>query len=317
MDIIEHLQNHLKTAGQVYPDAWRQVDEFRQSRGVDLPKWPGWCYLPMAAWYAIVSEGNEMPLHMISDVSSLAAMGSWRVTQGVYQFDTDLSEALNTTTLIGEMPTDVLLRLPEYCLYIQGNNLTWLGDEITGFWVHLEWDANTERRELRLLLDTEQMLIPQILHLGPWTVTGAVDRACAEAAKQAQLNNLPGIDNAELVQRVAADLQPLLARILYICSDEPDIIDRKQPDYMPQRPKPKRTKKGWRIFPPNKIRVWTVGDALGEQLRSYANSEEAQQRSGPKPHIRRAHWHGYWTGPRDGGQKFIYKWLPPVVVAGE
>ncbi|MGC6378155.1 hypothetical protein ACNO7L_10190 [Bisgaard Taxon 45] len=35
-----------------------------------------------------------------------------------------------------------------------------------------------------------------------------------------------------------------------------------------------------------------------------------------RPHIRRAHWHGYWTGKRDEpeNRKFDLKWLPPFAV---
>ena len=55
-------QMHLIAAGRLYPKAWRQADQFRADRGKGpLQAWPSWCYLPMAAWYAIVSEGNRPP----------------------------------------------------------------------------------------------------------------------------------------------------------------------------------------------------------------------------------------------------------------
>jgi hypothetical protein len=45
----------------------------------------------MAAWCAIVSEGKgPLPLDRIGDVGRLAALGSWRVTQGIYRFDQGL-----------------------------------------------------------------------------------------------------------------------------------------------------------------------------------------------------------------------------------
>ena len=60
-------QKHLIAAGRLYPKAWRQADQFRVDRGKGtLPAWPSWCYLPMAAWYAIVSEGKgPLPLDRI------------------------------------------------------------------------------------------------------------------------------------------------------------------------------------------------------------------------------------------------------------
>lgn len=317
-------KNHLVAAGKMYPKAWAQADEFRADRGVGLPKWPAWCYCPMAAWYAIVSNDagvNRLSLDLVADVARLAALGAWRITQGIYQFDPDLAESLDKTLLVGEMPTDVLLRLPEYSLYIDGAGLNWMGEPLRGYWVHLEWDANTERRELRLLFDTESALQPAILHMGPWTITEAVDRMVSESKKQAQAAGVnANLLTDQLVEKIASEVQPVIARILYICSDEPEITDRDQPDQQPQRPKPKRIKKGWRLFPPDKPRVWHVGDQLGQQLRNANEShprETTANRKKTRPHLRRAHWHGFWTGPRDGERKFNYKWLPPTVVAGE
>lgn len=310
---------HLIAAGKQFPAAWRLADEFRASRGADLPKWPAWCFMPMAGWFAIASDGADMSqitTDHASATSHLAALGAWRVSQGIYQFDPDVEQSLVDTTLTGEIPTDVLYRLPEWCLYIETPGQQWMDIDLHGFWVHLEWDANTERSELRFLLNTPDQLIPQILHMGPWTVTEAVDRAMGEARKQAESRNveLLRVDDAPMI--LAGDLQPLLARVMYLCSDEPDIVDRDQPGYLPGRPKPKKTKKGWRLFPPAKPRVWSVGDSVGDTLRSVSADAGDSDRKSPRPHLRRAHWHGYWTGPRDGDQKFRCKWLPPTVIRG-
>lgn len=317
-------KNHLIAAGKMYSNAWSQANEFRADRGVGLPRWPSWCYCPMAAWYAIVSNEagvDRLSLDLVADVARLSALGAWRVTQGIYQFDTDLAEALDRTLLVGEMPTDVLLRLPEYSLYIDGEGLSWMGEPLRGYWVHLEWDVNTERKEMRFLIDTESGLQPAILHIGPWTVTEAVDRMVGESRKQAQMAGMgAGMLSNQLVEKIADEIQPVIARVLYICSDEPEITDRELSDRKPQRPKPKRVKKGYKLFPPDKPLIWYVGDHTGRLLRSARRSQPTEPeiaRKNTKPHLRRAHWHGYWTGPRDGEQKFIYKWLPPIVVAGE
>ena len=321
--MIPRPKQHLIAAGKFYPAAWRSADEFRAERGRSLPKWPAWCYLPMAGWYAIASEGAPvLPPDRAGDVGRLAALGAWRVSQGIYRFDTDLLSGLCGTTLRREIPSEVLLRLPEWCVYIETPGMQWLGCELYGFFAHLEWDTNTDRRELRLLIDSEDDLAPIPVHIGPWTVTEAVDRMYGEAANQARMagEHLPDTtQRMDQVQQIANDIQPLLALVLYLCSDEPDIVDREQPGSQPARPQPKKTKHGWRLFPPDKPRTWTVGAELGETIRRgrQERSDEHAERNSPRPHLRRAHWHGYWTGPRDGKRKFIYRWLPPIVVAGE
>lgn len=314
--------DHLHAASGLYPDAWRLIEQLRADRGrAGLPDWPAWCFLPMGGYYAIVSADSKidrLPLRLISDVARLAAIGTWRYSQGIYRFDDDARAALADTLLQGEMPVEVLLRLPEWCVYIETPGMRWLDQPLAGFWSHLEWDANTQRRELRLLLlNTGSDLIAQILHIGSWTVTEAIDRFASEARHQASLAGLQHMlptDPEGGIEQMSAAIQPLLALLLYLCSDEPEVVDREYPADRPQRPKPKKTKRGWRLFAPDRPRVWTVGEQLGEALRRDISNDQLTGRT-VRPHLRRAHWHGFWTGPRDGERRFRYKWLPPTLVA--
>jgi len=85
----------------------------------------------------------------------------------------------------------------------------------------------------------------------------------------------------------------------------------------PQRPKPTRTKQGWRLFPPSDPTIWHIGEQAGKQIRAAA-ADTSTQGSGRNvhAHIRRAHWHGYWTGPHDGQRRFRYNWLSPMLIGG-
>lgn len=310
---------------RLYPSTGHMVDEFRQDRGKDLPDWPAWCFMPMAGWYAIVSQdnlnqllpGQRLPLHLIPDVARLAALGTWRYSQGVYQIDADLRAALNDTLIVGGIPVEVLYRLPEWCLYIETPGFDWMGSPLFGYWSHLEFDINTGRSELRLLLDTEDALIPVPVHIGPWTVTEAIDRATSEAVKQSVAAGVRFDRDMGQVQKTSSNINPLISLLLYICSEAPEIDDDRQPGTSPSRAQPVKTKRGWRLFPVEKPRIWTVGRQVGEQLRQAAPDAAGDTGRSVRPHLRRGHWHGYWTGPREGQRKFIYKWLMPVVVAGD
>src|SRR5690606_29832432 len=131
---------------------------------------------------------------------------------------------------------------------IETPSAEWFDAPLYGYWAHLEWDANTGRHELRLLLNTEGALIPIPLHMGPWTLTEAVDRAWAEAERQGAIREAGFKPTQEAVEQTATSLYGLVSLLLYICSDEPEIDDEREPGASPTRPQPKRTKKGWRLF---------------------------------------------------------------------
>ena len=46
-DIYSRPGKILHSFSRLYPDAWKQVDEFR-ARKKELRDWPEWCFLPLA-----------------------------------------------------------------------------------------------------------------------------------------------------------------------------------------------------------------------------------------------------------------------------
>lgn len=318
-------RDHLVAAGRLYPDAWRVADEFRADRGRDgLPDWPAWCYLPLAGWYAIVSGGgaNRVPAQSIGDVGRLAALGTWRASQGIYRFDPALYRAIAETPVDGDLPHDVLYRLPEWCVYLETPEATWNGSPLHGFFAHLEWDANTGRPELRLLLDGDHDLAPIPLHLGPWPLAESIARMTDVASIHAMGSGL-GPAPAGTGSVIRTWVEPLVSLLLYLCSQNAEIGDGTR---APANPAPTRTKKGWRMFPPDRPMVWDVGVRLGAALRRAYHADQTGQdgtHAGPRPHVRRAHWHGFRTGPMKradgseipaGARQLTLKWLPPIPV---
>jgi len=62
--------------------------------------------------------------------------------------------------------------------------------------------------------------------------------------------------------------------------------------------------------------VTEVGFRIGSSLREYGRSVSRGDGSGAtvRPHVRRAHWHRFWTGPMGGDRKLVTKWLHPCLV---
>lgn len=262
----------LTAVGKRYLTAWKRADEFR----ADRPQpWPEWCYLPLAGWYAIACEAAKLRNlssrpDLMADVAKLGALGTWRVTQGIYRFDPTLYAALADTAIGGDLPTEILYRLPEWCVYLETPGLQWAGTPLHGVWAHLEYDTRAGRTELRLLTDSDAVLLPIVLHLGTWSLAESIERAIAQAMRNAQavgLGQLPsaltGIDHGGLLRPLLA---PVLSMLLYLCSQHAEIGDGQ---HSPANPLPKRTKAGLRLFAPDQPTTWDVGVRMGSALRQY------------------------------------------------
>jgi hypothetical protein len=327
-----------------YPGAWAEYDRLRAMRGRELPDWPDWCFCPLAGSYAIVSGGgdNRVPPERTDDIGILGALAAWRVTQGIYRFDEELYASLLATPLDREIPADVLERLPEWCVYVETPGLMWLDVPrqlaIAGFFAHLEHDAGTGRRELRLVIDhggprNELEVLP--IHLGGTIVDGLrgmveeAARVVAETGPRALGEDFAGlrsaIDTEEMARAalgdMAAQVGQLISLLLYLCSEEPDLggdLGGGAARSAPTRPAPTRTKRGPRLFPPPTPRIWDVGVRIGAALRVARDRTQRGEATGtherPRPHVRAAHWHLYWTGPRSAPQIPRVRWLSPVLV---
>lgn len=317
-------RDHLESIGRRYPGAWKAADDFRADRGHGLPAWADWCYLPLAAAYAIVSGGgpNRVPLHLMADVGTLGALMAWRVTQGIYRFDSALYERLIDTPVSGEIPHEILCRLPEWCVYIETPGMQYDGGPLHGCFAHLEDDPNTRRAELRLVLDADAGLTPLPLHLGPWSLAESIQRMLDTASVQVLglgMGAVPAGQGAALRPIV----EPIVSLLLYLCAEAAEIGTGER---RPANPTPKRTKRGWQIFAADKPTSWDVGVRMGAALRAAYHAAETDSggtHAGPRGHIRRAHWHTFVSGRRvdDAGQaipadrrKRDIRWVPPIQV---
>lgn len=327
----DRLRGYLRAFAEKYPNAWKQFELFRAARGKELPDWPDWCWCPLSASYAIVSGGgdNRVPLERVADVGALATLAAWRMTQGIYRFDSDVFAALWDTPL-AKIPVEILYRLPEWCVYVEAPAEGYQVDglDISGFFVHLEHDVETDRPELRFAFDFGERLLPFPIHLTAETLAECVAAALRESERQAARGGLDFSVSVETVGSAVSSMASVVSVVLYLCSVSADIADLRGKRDRPANPKPRKTKRGLRTFPPDVgATTWLVGHRIGASLRLAAGGGEgragagaggAMERSSPRPHIRRAHWHTYLTGPRDRPQKPVLKWLPPTPVgAGE
>lgn len=307
---------HLRDLQRDYPLIWDQVADFRARKGGDLGNWPDWCYLPLAAAYAIASQGGRLDPSRGAEVGRIGALAAWRATKGVYRFDLDLFVNLIETPIAGHLPDELFERLPEWCVYIdlQGEWSGYLNQKLFGFYAHLESDVNDGRRELRLLLDTAGGLVPIPLHLTGGNLTEAIEAGWVEANKQGA-----GIEEDSLLTapvKISKAIAPMVSLLLYLCSEEPEIDDSRGGSKKPGAAPAIKTKRGLKEFPASAPSAWNVGWRIGSALRKASERSEGDPGDGthasPRAHIRRAHWHTYLTGKGRTTPKL--RWVSPILV---
>ena len=283
-----------------------QLRQLAQQRREQIERyWPENIFLPTSEWYHAAKDVMESPEDMIR-VGELSIRGPHRYTRSVYKFDPTLQESLMSTQLKGDLPCDLLLRLPEWTVFIDIDEGVYVALDHTPADAPVPPPVYDEtgvlasptpitEYELRILTGEDVAVIP----LGPWSVAEAVDRL---------IDGLEidhgRFDVAGAYSRMTYIAERYLPLIMYICSDGVDYPDRERP----QRPQPVRTRRdGWKLFPAKRDRVWKLGERTGEAIRRGRRGATHSGRKGPAPHIRRAHWHTL----RNGQVKFF----PPIPVA--
>ena len=116
-----------------HPNIWRVADEFQQkfTAGKHLE---GCVFSHAEAEVSKKIRRNEE--HQFHP-ALLGALISWRPSKGIYRFHQELYEALIQSDLEGEIPSNLLLRMPSWAVFIETPKSENLPFQLEGFWAYL------------------------------------------------------------------------------------------------------------------------------------------------------------------------------------
>ncbi len=306
---------HLKTVMTTYPEmsSWAKYC-FERKGGSAIPDWPNWCFLPSWCWTAFAySKNQNMEIYdLFEEGGLLSVIGAWRYSKGIYRLDATLLSALTETDIAEELPSELFQRLPEWSIYVETPGLPWAGDPINGFWVSLDFDILDKSQYLWFVLNSSRGLLPFCVELGVHSIDELMRKAMVSLSGGLK-SRYPDITE-DSVRQNFQELRSLISIVLYLCSSEPDVDPARMPNSTDRVLPFRKGKKGNYLFTPDKPRIFHVGSTLGAKLRGAAAQAS---RKTVKTHLRRAHWHGFWKGPRSGERTFFYHWIPPLVIEGK
>ena len=153
----KRLRGLQKRFDEAIPGLFGYIDEVR---GQSSTKWPSWCYAPIELVRALLvgaaeNSGIRNPKPLLTDLVAVAMLAAWRMTQGIYVFDPDVQHDIWNTQVSGDIPSDVLFHLPEWCCFVSAP-MRVFDEEALGFLVSLNSDSERLPPELWLLVVYKQ-----------------------------------------------------------------------------------------------------------------------------------------------------------------
>lgn len=275
------------------------------------------------------------------------AMVAWRAGKAIYRFHRELHDEIVNAPLAGALPVEALMRLPVWCPYIECDlPVTWgcgaeCGDRVCGVWVFLDFFPRRDETRpytpvLRLVFDVDTAEAPSRgiipgatahaqLALEPGLTVGQALERCDELVSEMIADahaHMQGVTNLSRELQNGRDLpvqfidvmHRVISLVLYLCADNAETDQRAQP--LPVHVL--QSSRGPVLAEPPAATIVRCGMHVGERLRAARELHERARYENPRgtvaPHLRAAHWHHFWRGPREGPRELVLRWLAPILV---
>lgn len=245
----------------------------------------------------------------------VCSTGVWRTNKSIFSFDKELAdELIGSYDINDSIPFEVFSHIPYPAVYVENS--------LKSFFAVFE---NKPLSRLMLYFpqqsDIECVSVP--LNNGAANLSDAFDNDAkglynklfsANLISEQQIGNL----NREMEKcregyiKACVSAVPLL---MYICAVNADISVDEEQAAIYQKPvgTPKDRQR--------EVRKYNVGYRVGKLIRQHkssqnppANPPAAVKGSKKSAHVRKGHYHHYWTGKRDGERTLILKWLAPSFI---
>lgn len=238
----------------------------------------------------------------------VSAMSRWRVSKHIFEVDQELCEIfMNTDKLDADIPNEIVTRLvydtfyvklPDKYITVRNVNNENLNISIDGFFYNVIGNS----------------IIIVIMYTSGHTQSLGFDLQPGKTLRECIENNLKANED------VYKTINFMLQIVLYLCADNADIEEN--PVQKTIYKKSDKIKDNY-----SELRRWDVGFRYGQAIRKSKAKQKAADtvqdnregsHSRKRTHVRRGHYHHYWTGSeKAGNRKLVLKWTSPVVINAE
>jgi hypothetical protein len=289
---------------------WSDVAGMRRAFLREGWSWPSWCWLPGQALTTGVATAltNEIGVRPTSkslqSVLPYLPVANWYPGRTAVRYHPELAAALIDTPLDGTIPVDALYRMPAWGLYLDTPHLgdgagVFASVSPTRFTVPGR-PASAGADQLFLVFVDPPAENPVVLF------AFGLDRT---------LDHIVDVDADDLYGRPFREVvTSVLSLLVYLCVDEPDLATI---DVPAAAHTPAQTRRHVPVADHHVIAAgWRLGADLAAARRHHAGPDGTAGGAAVTPHLRRAHWHHYWTGPRSDPERrrLELRFLAPTLV---
>jgi hypothetical protein len=304
--ILEELSSYVPNR------VWTDIENLRAKIRNRVP---AWCWMPYQVIGNLLVNKFQLDLKLINVLHPLSA---WRATKGIYRINEDLLNELTKTSLSSNVPVDILVYLPEWCVYVELPHAVKVGKaNISGFFAMMSLDETSSENPFLVLVWVYQnepsLDLDTIAFNG--TIVESVDAFIENVPfvfrrGRGTLSPIKQEDRGDMVERLGLVI-PILTYLASVgkfvdiqASSGEDFVRRLPKGKIIKSPQtPKQWNVGWRIGPELKKAAAELKPELGRTGKGHAS---------PRPHIRRAHFRKCRVGV--GRQDTRTVWIPSFPV---
>jgi hypothetical protein len=292
--------------------------------------WPEWSWIPYTlVLNAVYGDVHEVlsPVATLGDLEAIIVPAvpvlNWLPGRIAVRYDPDIVDTFVATPIDHKIPTQALYRLPSFGLFL---DCPWLA-EGAGVFACIDpgqidsppGDDPVHGIDELLLTFVLPDKVPPLVQASIWFPEGSITAALEAQDRQPRL---PGVvreavhaDRDSISdhfgQPFAQVISTVVSMLLYLCVQDPDITKRPF-SLQAATVSYNRSQTDVTVFDAG----WRIGSALRSARARYAPSNGEATGRHVVPHLRRAHWHSYWAGPRSAPERtLLVYYLSPIQVA--
>jgi hypothetical protein len=265
-----------------------------------------------------VNDGEETVLRNILSLSrstQALSIAAFRSTKFIIRLDPDMADMLVRTQVPDKLPSSVFRHLPAWSFYLEIPKSIQAKsgiEDIHGAYVTIA--ASSGKTSLVVLAISNESTSEPVLH---------IIREFGDIIDMARFIDPQGTDPKLATEKMIRSdvlIRYVTSVAMYMSSKEPDY----ESSVRPSNPTAIRSARGM-VFPEKKDAItlalgYRIGAAINAASKENTENTSSVTTGRTMPaHLRKAHWHHFWTGQRPdgsgiGNRKLVLHFLPPIPV---